>query len=223
MGKANLSTEHGEQFINQNDRVKSRARIIEIGLVASLSAIMFGYSLKEITSIPSDTIAANYEVHMNANLLQGLLIAIMPFGALFGSLVAKTYLDLITRLTGIHATLPVLCLSILIVQIGNPIALFVGRFMEGFCIGYYVSIAPIYLKEITPKELRSVTGTFFALGKIVGVLLVITLELLIGEQGWRIILSVTALLALVQSILLAFIGIDTPYEWIARKDYDKAR
>lgn len=180
MGRAFFSTEPGEQYLNQHGRVKDRSRIIVIGLVTSLSAIMFGYSLKEITSIPSDTIVTNYEIHMNANLLQGLLIAIMPFGALFGSLVAKTYLDQITRLRGIHATLPVLCLSILIVQIGNPITLFVGRFMEGICIGYYVSIAPIYLKEITPKELRPVTSTFFALGKIVGVLLVISLELLIG-------------------------------------------
>lgn len=160
--------------------MKDRTRVIAIGLVASLSAIMFGYSLKEITSISSDTIATNYEVHMNPNLLQGILIAIMPFGALFGSLTAKTFLNQITRLRGIHTILPILCISILVVQIGNPITLFVGRFMEGFCIGYYVSIAPIYLKEITPKELRSITGTFFALGKIVGVLLVITLELLIG-------------------------------------------
>lgn len=180
MDRANPSTEFGEQFLERRDRVKDRARIIAIGLAASLSAIMFGYSLKEITSIPSDTIVANYEVRMNANLLQGLLIAIMPFGALFGSLVAKAYLGRITRLRGIHAVLPVLCVSILIVQVGNPITLFVGRFMEGFCIGYYVSIAPIYLKEITPKELRAITGTFFALGKIVGVLLVISLELLIG-------------------------------------------
>lgn len=180
MGSEFLPTEPAEQFLQRKDRVKDRSRIIAIGLVVSLSAIMFGYSLKEITSIPSDTIAANYDVRMNANLLQGLLIAIMPFGALFGSLVAKTCLDQITRLRGIHAALPVLCVSILIVQISNPITLFVGRFMEGFCIGYYVSIAPIYLKEIAPKELRSITGTFFALGKIVGVLLVISLELLIG-------------------------------------------
>ena len=174
MGRALISTEP-EQHLNQSDRVKSRSRIIAIGLIASLSTIMYGYSLKEITSIPSDTIATNYEVHMNVNLLQGLLIGIMPFGALFGSLIARACLDQITRLRGIHAALPVLCLSILIVQISNPITLFVGRFMEGMCIGYYVYIAPIYLNEITPKELKSLTGSFLALGKVAGVLLVIFL------------------------------------------------
>jgi predicted MFS family arabinose efflux permease len=107
---------------------------------------MFGYSLKEITSIPLDTISSNYGVSIEHNLLQGLLIAIMPFGGLFGSLLAKTYLKSITRLMGMHIALPVLAISIFIVQITTPVTLFVGRFLEGICIGYYVSIAPIYLK-----------------------------------------------------------------------------
>jgi predicted MFS family arabinose efflux permease len=155
--------------------VKSRWRVLSIALAASLSAIMFGYSLKEITSIPLDTIVANYGIIMNRNLLQGLLIAIMPFGGLFGSLLAKSCLRQITRIRGMHIALPVLVLSILIVQVTTPATLFLGRFLEGVCVGYYVSIAPIYLKEITPKEMRSTTGTFFALGKIIGVILVIVL------------------------------------------------
>lgn len=198
-------------------------RVLSIGLSVSLSAIMFGYSLKEITSIPVDTISANYGISLDPNLLQGLLIAIMPFGGLFGSLIAKSFLKSITRLRGMHLALPVLVLSILIVQITTPTTLFVGRFLEGGCIGYYVSIAPIYLKEISPKQMRSVTGTFFGLGKIVGVLTVILLELLLGEEAWRILLSVTAILALMQSAALAVIGVDTPYEWIARGDFEKAR
>ena len=155
--------------------VKSRARIIAISLCASLSAIMFGYSLKEITSIPIDSIIANYGADMDPHLLQGLLIAIMPLGGLFGSLLAKSLLTSVTRIFGMHAAFPLLLSSIIIVQITTPITLFVGRFMEGVCVGYYVSIAPIYLKELSPKELRSVTGTFFGIGKVVGVLLVIGL------------------------------------------------
>lgn len=117
-----------------------------------------------------------------------------------------------------HMTLPILVIAILIVQITTPLTLFLGRFLEGVCIGYYASIAPIYLKEISPKQLRSVTGTFFGLGKVAGVLAVIILELLLGEGAWRVLLSVTAVLAFIQSIILVFIGIDTPYEWIARGD-----
>ncbi len=179
---------------------------------------MFGYSLKEITSISLDIIVANYGINMNRNLLQGLLIAIMPFGGLFGSLLAKSFLRQITRLRGMHIALPILALSILIVQITSPATLFMGRFLEGVCVGYYVSIAPIYLKEITPREMRSITGSFFGLGKVIGVILVIVLELMLGEEAWRFLLSVTAILALIQSAILAVIGVDTPDEWIARND-----
>lgn len=90
---------------------------------------MFGYSLKEITSIPLDTIVANYDINMDPNLLQGLLIAIMPFGGLFGSLLAKSFLRQITRIKGMHIALPILILSILIVQITTPVTLFLGRFL----------------------------------------------------------------------------------------------
>lgn len=51
----------------------------------------------------------------------------------------------------------------------------------------------------------------------------IILELMLGENAWRFLLSVTAILALIQSSILAVIGLDTPYEWIARGDIDKAR
>jgi SP family galactose:H+ symporter-like MFS transporter len=203
--------------------VKDRPRIIFIALCASLSAIMFGYSLKEITSINVETIIVNYGISIDKHLLQGMLIAVMPFGGLFGSLLAKTCISLITRLRGMHATLPVLVLSILIVQVTTPVTLFLGRFLEGVCIGYYVSIAPIYLKEISPKEMRAVIGTFFALGKIMGVLLVIILELWLGDENWRILLSITAILACLQSIVLMIVGIDTPSEWIARSDLERAR
>jgi SP family galactose:H+ symporter-like MFS transporter len=224
MGKINLLTkvEADEVLIHAQSTGVNHWRVLSIALAASLSAIMFGYSLKEITSVPIDTISSNYGISLDRNLLQGLLIAIMPFGGLFGSLIAKSFLKHITRLAGMHLALPFLVLSIFIVQITTPTTLFVGRFLEGVCIGYYVSIAPIYLKEISPKHMRATTGTFFGLGKIIGVLTVIILELLLGEGAWRFLLSVTVILALTQSAILAVIGVDTPHEWIARGDTERA-
>lgn len=37
-------------------RVKSKGRKIAIGLIISLSAVMFGYSIKEITSVPMENL-----------------------------------------------------------------------------------------------------------------------------------------------------------------------
>jgi predicted MFS family arabinose efflux permease len=105
--------------------------------------------------------------------LQGLLVAILPLGGLLGSLISKKSITAVTRRNGMHLVLPVLAFAILLVQITTSTMLFIGRFLEGVCIGYYVSLAPIYLKEITPKSMKHITGSFFSLGKIIGVLLVI--------------------------------------------------
>lgn len=130
MPKANEQhLEDAETLLQEEGVLRNKWRIISIALSASLSAIMFGYSLKEITSIPVNTIATNYGIAMNPHLLQGLLIAIMPFGGLFGSLLAKTLITHITRLAGMHLALPVLVISILIVQITTPMTLFIGRFL----------------------------------------------------------------------------------------------
>ncbi len=41
-------------------RLKSKTRKIIIGLIISLSALMFGYSLKEITSVPIATLVHEF-------------------------------------------------------------------------------------------------------------------------------------------------------------------
>ena len=63
------------------------------------------------------------------------------------------------------------CGAIGIVNINSFGALIAGRFLEGICVGFYSAIAPIYLREIAPKELRKMLGLFFSFGKILGVLI----------------------------------------------------
>jgi len=42
-------------------------------------------------------------------------------------------------------------ISIVLVEITTVYTLFIGRFLEGICIGLYVSIGIIYLREITAR------------------------------------------------------------------------
>jgi hypothetical protein len=53
----------------------------------------------------------------------------MPFGGLFGSLIAKLLIKSITRRQGMNLALPFLLLSICLVQFTTAATLFVGRFM----------------------------------------------------------------------------------------------
>lgn len=70
-------------------------------------------------------------------------------------------------------------------------------------------------------------GLFFSLGKVVGVLLVIAVEFIVRGIGlsydYRIVLSMTAVLSILQAILIFFFGSDTPTEMIEKGKHHKAK
>lgn len=63
-------------------------------------------------------------------------------------------------------------------------------------------------------------GLFFSLGKIIGVLIEAILEIIFEAApfaiSWRILLSLTAVFAVIQAVLMFFFGSDTPTEMIER-------
>lgn len=187
---------------------------------------MFGYSLKEITSIPIEILVEEYHITIAKSAAQSILIGVLPIGAILGVVITKFLITKYRRLTGIYIFTIVNVGAIVMVNINVFGILVAGRFIEGICIGYYTTIAPIYLKEIAPKELRKMLGLFFSLGKIIGVLVVIIIEMILDEYpnpiGYRIILSMTAVFSILQAVLIFFFGSDTPAEMIEKGKEDKA-
>jgi sugar phosphate permease len=74
--------------------------------------------------------------------------------------------------------------------------------------------------------LRRLLGLFFSLGKIVGVMVVIVIELILNnfnvEISYRIILSMTGVFSVLQSLLIFFFGSDTPTEMLEKDDREGA-
>lgn len=73
-------------------------------------------------------------------------------------------------------------------------------------------------------------GLFFSFGKVVGVLIAIAIELILNKAlgvswsfSFRIILSLTAVLTVLQSILIFCFGSDTPTEMMERGDHGAAK
>lgn len=71
-------------------------------------------------------------------------------------------------------------------------------------------------------------GLFFSLGKVFGILVVIAVEKITIQAlnlsfAYRIILSATAPLAILQAILIFFFGSDTPTEMIEKGNHEEAR
>ncbi len=164
---------------------------------------------------------------MDQDVALSILIGILPFGAVFGAIITKIMMKSFKRLSGIYIFTIVNIVAVGIININVFAALLVGRFLEGICIGFYGAIAPIYLREIAPKELRKLLGLFFSLGKVIGVLIVIILELILSAAEvtykYRIILSLTAFFSVIQAILIFFFGSNTPTEFIERGQHEEAR
>ena len=63
---------------------------------------MFGYSLKEITSVPIAKLVKIYGITISPFSAQSILIGILPIGSLFGVVITKFLIKKFKRLSGIY-------------------------------------------------------------------------------------------------------------------------
>ena len=163
-------------------------------------------------------IMKEYHITFDKFMAQSILIGILPIGSILGAIVTGPLIKRYKRLTGIYIFTVLNIIAIVLVNITTFYTFAAGRFLEGIGIGYYSAIAPVYLREIAPKEMRRLLGLFFSLGKIVGVLIAIALELIFQavqlQIGWRIILSMTAFFSPLQALLIFLFGSETPTEML---------
>jgi len=116
-----------------------------------MSALIFGYSIKEITSVPIETLVIVYNISLDKFVAQAILIGILPLTAIIGAVITRIFLKKLKRLSGIYIFALINVGAIVLVNINMFYILIIGRAIEGVCVGFYAAIAPIYLKEIAPK------------------------------------------------------------------------
>ncbi|XP_053182489.1 solute carrier family 2, facilitated glucose transporter member 3 isoform X1 [Scomber japonicus] len=83
----------------------------------------------------------------------------------------------------------------------------IGRFIIGVFCGLCTGLTPMYVGEISPTAVRGAFGTLHQLGVVIGILVaqIFGLEFLLGSDTlWPLLLALTALPAVAQSILLLF-------------------
>uniref|UniRef100_A0A4W4FQK7 Major facilitator superfamily (MFS) profile domain-containing protein n=1 Tax=Electrophorus electricus TaxID=8005 RepID=A0A4W4FQK7_ELEEL len=82
-----------------------------------------------------------------------------------------------------------------------------GRLVIGVFCGLYTGLTPMYVGELAPTALRGAFGTLHQLGTVIGILIaqILGLEELLGSQAlWPLLLALTVLPAVLQSVLLLF-------------------
>ncbi|XP_055503082.1 solute carrier family 2, facilitated glucose transporter member 5-like [Leucoraja erinacea] len=105
----------------------------------------------------------------------------------------------------------------------SPEMVILGRFMTGIHSGISLSVVPMYLGEIAPKNLRGFLGLiptiFICLGVFAAQVLGLK-EVLGQEEYWPLLLSVIVLPALVELCFLPWFPESPRYLMIQKGDYD---
>lgn len=177
------------------------------------------------------------DFHLNSTEIGSIAVS-----AIIGSLIGSLTLGGITDKIGRQKMLLIDVLIFIISSVGtalawNAFSLIFFRFLVGVAIGADYPISVAYITENMPSRLRGrmVIGafTFQAIGALFGALTgIITIELftqffpnsldILIRYGWRIMLGVGLLLAILIGILRLQFLLESPLYYIAKGDYKNA-
>ncbi|KAI4902556.1 hypothetical protein NFI96_004495 [Prochilodus magdalenae] len=102
----------------------------------------------------------------------------------------------------------------------------IGRLVIGVFCGLFSGLTPMYVGELSPTSLRGAFGTLHQLGIVIGILIaqILGLEALLGSQSlWPLLLGLTVLPALLQTVMLVFCSESPRYLLINLQQEAEAR
>uniref|UniRef100_U3K1X0 Major facilitator superfamily (MFS) profile domain-containing protein n=2 Tax=Ficedula albicollis TaxID=59894 RepID=U3K1X0_FICAL len=204
-------------------------------LVSFGSSMLYGYNLAVVNS-PAEHIKAFYNATWSQRfghglapgpltLLYALTVSIFALGGLLGSLLV----GLLVEQYGRNGALSRSALLVLLAggfmgfsrELGSPEMVIVGRAITGLHSGICLSVVPLYLGEIAPKNLRGFLGLMPSIFICLGVFSAQVLglpELLGKDRFWPLFLSVVVVPASLQLLLLHCFPESPRYLLIERND-----
>ncbi|CAL1577756.1 unnamed protein product [Knipowitschia caucasica] len=183
------------------------------------SSMLYGYNLAVVNSpaqyikdFYNRTVVARNGTGLNEEaltLMYSLTVSVFAIGGLLGSLIVGI---LVTRFgrkgTIVKTTVLVFIASVLMGfsrTCESPEMVIIGRFITGVHSGISLSVVPMYLGEIAPKNLRGFLGLvpsiFIGTGVFTAQILGLH-ELLGKEEHWPLFLSVVVVPTFIQLLLL---------------------
>mmetsp|Transcript_26952 Transcript_26952/g.41295 ORF Transcript_26952/g.41295 Transcript_26952/m.41295 type:complete len:659 (+) Transcript_26952:140-2116(+) len=93
----------------------------------------------------------------------------------------------------------------------------ISRFVIGFASGFSSVLVPIYLGELAPPTLRGTLGTLTQFAMVIGILVADLFAFPFATESlWRLLFGITAITALLQLLLSAFL-LESP-RWLLTRD-----
>nr|XP_047902666.1 solute carrier family 2, facilitated glucose transporter member 9 isoform X3 [Anser cygnoides] len=213
-------------------------------IVASLigafgSSFLYGYNLS-VVNAPSVYIKKFYNEtwerrygfsvdESTLTLLWSITVSIFAIGGLVGAIIVTPIVKFFGRkctllLNNVFAVTAALLMSLSLLA-GSFEMLILGRIIMGVDAGISLSALPMYLSEISPKEIRGslgqVTAIFICVGVFTGQVLGLP-EIFGTESRWPYLFGVIIVPSLVQVVILPFLPESPRYLLLEKHNTTKA-
>jgi SP family galactose:H+ symporter-like MFS transporter len=191
-----------------------------VAFLAAVGGFLFGYDTGSISGallyIKNDLNLGTFQ--------QELVVSILPFGAIFGALLAGYITDRFGRKKVLLMASIFFTIAALLMAFSHSFnELLLGRLIAGLCIGITSMTAPLYISEMSPAKYRGLCVSANQLLVTVGILVAYFVDLYFGQtQQWRWMLGLSAVPALVLLISMIFLP-ETPRWLVGSNSIEKAQ
>ncbi|XP_013875828.1 solute carrier family 2, facilitated glucose transporter member 5 [Austrofundulus limnaeus] len=199
------------------------------------SSFQYGYNVAAVNSpapfmqqFYNNTYLERYNEPMEENLLTllwSLSVSMYPLGGFFGSLMVAPLVNKLGRkgtllFNNIFSIVPAVMMGVSETAESYEIII-VARFIVGICAGLSSNVVPMYLGELSPKNLRGAIGIVPQLFITIGILAaqVLGIRSILGNStGWTLMLGLTGIPAVIELLLLPFFPESPRYLLIQKGD-----
>ncbi len=205
-------------FLSRN---KGNGRFVYVAAVFSaLGGLLFGYD----TGVISGAILFIEQEFALSNLYIGIVVSAVLIGAVLGAAVGGDLADHFGRRKMMLVSAIVFALGAMGTSAAPSIFLLVlGRIIVGVAIGIASEVAPLYISEVAPAEMRGSLVSLNQLAITVGIVVSYLVDYSLSPiSGWRYML----LLAIIPAAILGFGMIrmpDSPRWLVKHRETDEAR
>uniref|UniRef100_A0AAR2IXB9 Major facilitator superfamily (MFS) profile domain-containing protein n=1 Tax=Pygocentrus nattereri TaxID=42514 RepID=A0AAR2IXB9_PYGNA len=222
----NSSEDHGSTHLTLS--------LLAVAFLSSFgSSMLYGYNLAVVNS-PAQYIKEFFNrtavrrngtglSHDSITVLYSITVSIFAVGGLLGSLTVGMLVSKFGRKgTLVKSTVLVFVAGALMGFsriCGSPEMIIIGRFITGLHSGISLSVVPMYLGEIAPKNLRGFLGLMPSIFICIGVFIAQILglhEVLGKEEHWPLFLSLVVAPTFIQLMLLPWFPESPRYLLIER-------
>lgn len=154
-----------------------------IAFVSAITGFLFGFD-SGIISGALEAISTEFQL---TSYETGVLIGLIPFGALISSFLTGRVADRIGRLRVLYLIAIIFSLALIGILVTHSFALLcLMRFLLGISIGMSIVVTPLYIAETAPTEIRGKLVAGFQLAITLGILSAYLINVFaIGKISWR--------------------------------------